>query len=346
MASGLEIVEGRFVPPANARANTSEMLPLEDYDHIIVSFSGGKDSVACVLHLLDIGVPPDCIELWHQAVDGEPGVDPRFMDWPCTEAYCRAFAEALGLTILFQWKNGGFRGEMMRQDEGTKPTTIELLNGNKVRARAGRVKPATRLKFPQTSKDLNVRWCSAYLKIDVASKVFTNDPRFDHSSTVICTGERRGESGGRALYAEVDKHKASSSKRRVDQWRPVINWPEDAVWEIIERHRIRPHPAYYLGWSRVSCLPCIFGNPDQWASIRKLDPELFQAINDLEDAFGVTIAPGADVAARADKGKSYLKRADARNIRLAMSEEYDAGLIITDKWTAPKGAFGHSGGPT
>ena len=341
----LRIVDGRYVPPAEARDDSTELLPLEEYDHIIVSFSGGKDSVACVLHLLDLGVPRDCIELWHQAVDGEPGVAPRFFDWPCTESYCRAFAEALGLNILFQWKDGGFQGEMLRDNEPTRPTMIELLDGSHIEAKRGRAKNGTRLKFPQTSADLSVRWCSAYLKIDVASKVFTNDPRFNDASTIICTGERRGESGGRALYAEADRHKATSSKRRVDSWRPVINYTEEAIWEIMERHRIQPHPAYHLGWSRVSCMPCIFGNPDQWASIRDIDPDLFETINELESAFGSTIAPGADITERADKGKSYVVGEARKHLKLAMGEDYPSDKIIVDKWKLPKGAYGHSGGP-
>jgi tRNA(Ile)-lysidine synthase TilS/MesJ len=61
-------------------------MDLASYDVIIVAFSGGKDSAACVLHLLDLGVPKHKIELWHHLVDGREGS--TLMDWPCTEAYC------------------------------------------------------------------------------------------------------------------------------------------------------------------------------------------------------------------------------------------------------------------
>lgn len=39
-------------------------IDLLSYDKYIVSFSGGKDSTACFLYLLDHGIPLDCIELW------------------------------------------------------------------------------------------------------------------------------------------------------------------------------------------------------------------------------------------------------------------------------------------
>lgn len=55
---------------------------LESYDRIIVAFSGGKDSLATFLHLLDAGVDRNRIELWHHLVDGRGR---NFMDWPITE---------------------------------------------------------------------------------------------------------------------------------------------------------------------------------------------------------------------------------------------------------------------
>lgn len=48
----------------------NQTLNLHSYDKYIVSFSGGKDSTACFLYLLDNGIPLEKIELWHQDVDG------------------------------------------------------------------------------------------------------------------------------------------------------------------------------------------------------------------------------------------------------------------------------------
>jgi tRNA(Ile)-lysidine synthase TilS/MesJ len=97
---------------------------LNSYDVIVVAFSGGKDSIACVLHLLELGVPRERIELWHHDVDGREGSS--LMDWPVTRDYCRAFAAAFGLPIFFSWKVGGFEREMCRDNARTAPTGSRL----------------------------------------------------------------------------------------------------------------------------------------------------------------------------------------------------------------------------
>ena len=66
------------------------------FDRVVVAFSGGKDSLACVLHLLDLGCPKEKLELWHHDIDGDESEQP-FMDWPVTKDYCRAVARELGL---------------------------------------------------------------------------------------------------------------------------------------------------------------------------------------------------------------------------------------------------------
>jgi len=363
--AGVPYAPRQFPRPETAEADDVRLLPLHAYDHIVVSFSGGKDSVACVLYLLELGVPASRIELWHQCVDGRPEVDERLFDWPSTESYCQAFADAFGMRLLFQWKDGGFITEMTKLDRATAPSSFQTLDG-RILTTGGEGKPGTRLAFPAMAADLQTRWCSAYLKIDVAKKVFTNDPRFADAKTLIVTGERREESGNRSRYAEATDY-SSTRRRTVHQWRAVLPWFEEDVWEIMARYRVRPHPAYYLGWSRVSCLPCIFGDPHQWATIREVAPQLFARLARLEDKFYVaarTVANhpfahdpnyngwlrrGESLPETAARGTSYIQAGMEPMLKLAFAEHLPRGYARVrddETWELPPGAYKHSGGPT
>lgn len=242
---------------------------LDSYSKIIVAFSGGKDSLACLLHLLDIRVKKSRIELWHHEVDGK---ERTFMDWDCTPAYCRAIARAFDVPIYFSWKEGGFEREMNRFNQPTAPTWFETPIG--LDTAGGNGKPNTRLKFPQISADLSVRWCSAYLKISIADIALRHQERFNDTRTLFITGERATESAARSNYKTFEPHRADlrdgKSRRHIDHWRPVHAWDEAQVWNVIKKYRVNPHPAYKLGWGRVSCCTCIFGSPDQWASVRAI----------------------------------------------------------------------------
>lgn len=322
-------------------------IDLESYDRILVAFSGGKDSIACLLHLLEAGAPRDRIELHHHDVDG--GVP--FMDWPVTPAYCRAVARALDLPIYFSYREGGFRREMDRNATPTGPVVFETPAGETLRV-GGKGPAGTRGKFPQVSPDLSVRWCSAYLKIDVMASLIRNQPRFTNRRTLVVTGERAQESASRARYNTFEPHRTDlregKDKRHVDHWRPVHHWREEHVWEIIRRWGIVPHVSYQLGWGRLSCLSCIFGNANQWASVRRFFPEHFAVIAEREAASGLSIKRKLNVTEVADRGQPYsagLARPDL--IRIAMSHEWEGPIRIPpEDWQMPEGAFGESNGPT
>lgn len=321
---------------------------LTSYRKILVMFSGGKDSVACVLHLLELGVPRDRIELWHHDVDGREGSE--LMDWPCTRAYCQAFADALGLLILFSWKQGGFEGEMLREDALTQPISWENPDGTTTTAGGVRGKRSTRRKFPQVSPDLSVRWCSAYLKIDVCTRAINGSSRFVEQRTLVVTGERAQESAARAKYAEFEPHRADNrngarTRRHVDAWRPVHAWGEREIWAIMKRWHVTPHPCYLLGFSRCSCMPCIFGNADQWASVQVLDAPRFDQLANYETGFGVTLKRKISLRVLASQGTPYAM--DPETMRIAMSREYTQPIIDARRvWRLPSGAFGDSCGPS
>jgi 3'-phosphoadenosine 5'-phosphosulfate sulfotransferase (PAPS reductase)/FAD synthetase len=151
----------------------------------------------------------------------------------------------------------------------------------------------------------------------------------------------------RAKYKPFEPHRADGrtgrKRRHVDQARPLIEVKETEVWESIARYKLNPHPAYRLGFGRVSCMRCIFGSPDQWASARTVDPARFERVAQYEREFGVTIQRKLNVVQLADKGTPYAM--NPKDIAAAMSTTFDEP-IVADPWTLPRGAYGDSCGPT
>ncbi|MEG3178809.1 phosphoadenosine phosphosulfate reductase family protein [Sphingomonas sp. RB3P16] len=284
-----------------------------------MAFSGGKDSLAALVRLLSLGVPAHAIELHHHDVDGH---GPTFMDWPCTPAYVRAIADHFGIALYVLWREGGFARELARDDAPTAPIAFETPTGI---GRAGGSGPAgTRGIFPQTSPDLRVRWCSPAL---------------------VITGERAEESPSRARYATLEPHRTSTLARAVDHWRPVHDWTERLIWAAIAQARIRPHPAYVLGWGRLSCRACIFGSPDQWATLRLVFPATFRRVAAREAASGKTIHRSLTVTQHADRGTAF-PAATLHPDEWAQADDPVWRLsILTDRWTLPASAFGDHAGP-
>lgn len=310
------------------------------YDKYLVQFSGGKDSVACFLHLLEIGVPLEKIELWHNEVDAD---GPAFMDWECTTGYCRAFAAHFGVPIFFSYKKGGFFREMTRDKSLTAPIHFQTPDGVMVTGGVSG-KESTRMKFPQVSADLSVRWCSAYLKIDVSSAAVRGQARFAGKNTCVVSGERAEESKARSRYMILEPDRADSKSRYVDRWRPVHGWCEAEVWDIIRRWKVRVHPCYYMGWSRCSCKFCIFGNADQFASAAKVSPVIATTMCSLEDSFGHTMKRGVSLRSLMAKGSPYGEITNDL-ILVATSRKYELPITMED-WFLPAGAFREGCGPS
>jgi phosphoadenosine phosphosulfate reductase family protein len=326
-------------PPSEALA-----FCLDDYDRYLVFHSGGKDSMASLLHLFELGVPKSKIELHHHLPDGAEGSD--LMDWPCTESYVRALGDALGLPVYFSWRVNGFQGELLRENCGTAPITFTRGNGSLVTMGGERSKANTRRMFPQQSASLMVRWCSGALKTDCASRMLINDPRFTEGKTLVITGERAEESANRAKYKQFEPDRADNRNGRVprwiDHWRPVHQWQEKQVWEIMQRFSICGHPSYHAGWGRASCQFCVFSSKNAWATLREIDPVRFERIAQYEEEFGVNIHRKLSVREQANRGTSFFP--DPFWIEVALSKEFTLPIFM-DPWVLPAGAYGENIGP-
>ena len=429
-----------------------ELLPLEQYDRIILLLSGGKDSVVALWKLIELGVPREKIELWHHSIDG--GHPERRMDWPVTQAYINAFSEAVGVPLRTSWRVNGFFGELYRigasypieyEDNGVIKTC--RLSPKQQRSEELRElilqgicteeelqEFGHRYKFPAKSGDLSRRWCSANLKTDVAKSVICNlnwlnelhslgdvgkfpakggihtgrwcspqlkrevadnlirhfnelkelgSPRHkfpakgssqsgrwcsgslkaqiqdrvtvgldnfsENINILVVSGERRGESPGRALYNEIEIHRTNAvarAKRLVHQWRAVIDYSERDIWAVLQRYGSVPHPCYSIGWSRCSCMMCIFSEPRHWAGIRELFPDDYEKIRKDEIELGFTIDNTRDLDTYVGDAQSCVDYSDDKAIRQTLTGEFEPTdiFIAPYLWRIPAGAFKGSGG--
>lgn len=373
-------VPGKMESNHEKKIYLEQIDPLETYDKIIVLLSGGKDSVGCLLHLLELGVPKEKIELWHHDIDGENS--DKKMDWRVTKNYCIALAKAFGINIRFSFRQNGFWGEVYKNgcsfpvlfenDENEMQAILpqdwdRTLELRKKLAEAEQEEDEIKIfsvleelhsiglrwTFPAESPDLMIRYCSSKLKIDVASSVIANlESTKKNCKILMVSGERRGESTNRSTYNEIEKHRTNAevkNKRPVHAWRPLIDYTEKDVWEVLKRNKVSPHPAYIAGWSRVSCAACIFSSPKHFKGIQELYPEMFEDIRQAEielDFMFKNTKTRKSIDQIVEKAESCVYWGDQKAIHQLLTGNFTPEDIFVENWQYPAGAFhGSEGGP-
>ena len=321
-----------------------------DYDLALLCLSGGKDCVSAIEELLEAGFDRSQIEVHHHLVDGREG--PSFMDWPSTEGYCKAVADAMGLPIVFSWREGGLRREMLRANAPTAPVLFQTPDGGLTRV-GGEGPCNTRWRFPQVTASLRTRFCTPYGKIMVMDALLRNDDRFLGARTLVVTGERAEESASRAKYPVFERHRCDTRggnrrRRHVDHWRPVHGHTRTQVWDAVRRLGIVPAPSYRLGWGRHSCMACVFLSANGWATMRLIAPDMFADIAAHEEMFGCTIRHTTSIIELANRGTPYQAAVEQPELaRRAMMPGWDEPVkVAPSAWRMPAGAFGENAGPT
>lgn len=344
------------VPAAERpRKEEIELLPLNGYDHVILNLSAGADSMGCLFHLMQAGLDLSKLEIWHQCVDGHGDTYREFWDWPCTESYIESVGEYFKIPVYYQWRGYGLHGELLRENRMSHDVYYQE-GESVVRLKTTRAKISTRKKFPARSANLAVRWCSSAGKADPAVRCLNNNPRFQGElgnpiKVLFVTGERRAEGGNRANYLKQELHGSSSRRRIVHHFRPVIDATKEEMFDLHREFGILPHPAYYLGFGRVSCMGCIFSTKHHWKTIEHIANDRYQAFVKTEELIGHTIDHKLSLPELAAGGQleKVLPLDDPHLsfwLELAMKKDFSVEDLMIKEWVRPIGASrGCDGGP-
>ena len=231
----------------------------------IAAVSGGKDSTALCLHLIEMGLD-------YRAVHYDTG-----WEHPDTYQYVRdVLPGVIGRPVEIRYR---------------EPTLDQAREGQaeELEAMLGHRSPMVRwiLKrgmFPGRTR----RFCTQELKYFTARDVM-RESHANGRAPVNALGIRAAESAARSklLERELDEDLDAMV------WRPLLQWSLDDVIAIHRRHGVAPNPLYLRGATRVGCWPCIMSGK---ADLRLLahDERRIAVIERLESMVATAAAARAE----------------------------------------------------
>lgn len=211
---------------------------------VIGSVSGGKDSAAMALYILEMRDKGDLVG------DVEWVFNNVGWDHPDLYAHLDYLETVIGPIKRLTPRLPDLGGDVLARVE-----EIEEVLGIGVSAM---VRYAVHKGlFPGRT----MRWCTELLKI----APFLEYVEALGVDVVNAVGVRAEESEARSGLPEREpmRSRGGAEIDGIEVWRPLIRWSEADVIAIHHRHGVRPCPLYLRGARRVGCWPCIMARKDE-----------------------------------------------------------------------------------
>lgn len=224
----------------------------------VVNHSGGKDSQAMLIRLLD-RVPTAQLLVMHASL-GEA-------EWEGALEHAQLQAQAAGLPFVVAHAVKTFF-DMVEHRFHVRPGPNSSC-------------------WPSASN----RQCTSDLKRGpIEREVRRYAKEHGYRTIVTCLGIRAAESPGRAKQVPFRRNERNSiAGRDWYDWLPIFDMATDAVFATIRDAGQQPHWAYGAGNQRLSCVFCIMGSPRDLANGAKHRPELFAKYREIEQRTGYTM---------------------------------------------------------
>jgi 3'-phosphoadenosine 5'-phosphosulfate sulfotransferase (PAPS reductase)/FAD synthetase len=276
----------------------------------VISMSGGKDSTATAL----------------LALETEPRESLRFVfadtgnEHPATYQYLDYLERRLGITIdrlradFSDWMAA--RRMFVARDQRTgRKNGRRIRHTNKMKRRILAVlqpsgNPYLDLcmikgRFPSR----RAQFCTQFLK---------TEPLVEYQLALIDSGHavwswqgiRREEGGRRATALEFEEVGGG-----LYNYRPILRWTADDVFEAHRAAGIEPNPLYRQGMTRVGCMPCVNVGKTELREIAVRFPEQVARIAEWERlVLGASKPGGASFFAAPDDGRGELRGRDIYSV--------------------------------
>jgi 3'-phosphoadenosine 5'-phosphosulfate sulfotransferase (PAPS reductase)/FAD synthetase len=239
---------------------------------MIVSLSGGKDSVAMLLHLVQRYGTSQIVA--HYQVLPE--------DWPGTLDYNQRLCARLGVPLVAQQMlyepvgDGTAVRRLAIRDIHQESDVVPCGTPGVI---AGVTDLAFRRRWPPSAAS---RFCTRYFKSGLLDYWLRQQrdrlSEQNHESALpgelasVALGERAGESPRRARKEAITDRLAWATGECITNWLPIHQWSRRQVFRCLRDHSVEPHPAYREqgltdrqmydvdteGGPRTSCRFCIF----------------------------------------------------------------------------------------
>lgn len=263
---------------------TSQIQALIDQGALFaINTSGGKDSQAMGIKMLELGIPARQLVFIH--------ADLGDVEWKGTLEHAQAQADAAGIPFVVARARDGHGN-----DKGFFDMLDQRLNKNQ-----GEVVPVPTPKYRQCTSDLKRTPIERELKAYMRANGF--------SVVVSCEGIRAAESAQRSKRKVLTRlGTMEEAGRTAFTWLPIFDMTTAQVFATIAQAGQQPHWAYAAGNERLSCVFCIMGSRTDLANGARHNPELFDTYVTWERQTGFHIHADGPLAELVAEGQAILDR--------------------------------------
>lgn len=259
----------------NQKPNAQIQKLINDGAIFFVSHSGGKDSQAMYLYV-NKHVPAEQIVVIH--------ADLSSVEWAGVQDHIRATVEHDIIVCENEMKD--FIGMVRKRGMFPSPQYRQCTNDLKV----GPINKVIRRVMAEKGALVGLN-CTGIRAEESPNRAKKSPLAYNKKLTIFnrydCPKGTKDKKGNVKRLQDFNSPK--KGERVVWDWLPIFDWMIEDVFQSIKASGQRPHWAYEVGMTRLSCCFCIMASKGDLRTSAQHNPELLDQVAELEVEIGHTM---------------------------------------------------------